>query len=69
MLVKIHNKFVRVYKDDYLYKFELTGTMEPDYSYLSINEDYKYMCAYGYDEEYYINMPQRKIRRQIKKLK
>lgn len=67
MLVKINNQFVRVYKDN-LYKFELTRFLEPDCSYLYMNDDCKYTCVY-YDEEYNLNMPQRKIRRQIKKLK
>jgi len=68
MLVKINNQFVRVYKDGFLYKFELTGIMEPDYSYLSMNYDCRYV-GINYDQEFHIDMPQRKIRRQINKLK
>ena len=42
--------------------------MEPDECYLAINSDLKYYLVYGYDEEFPINIPQRKIRRQLRKL-
>lgn len=70
MLVKINDKYVYVYKDDYssLTKFNLKSLTEPDECYLAINSDLKYYLVYGYDEEFPINVPQRKIRRQLRKL-
>ena len=68
MLVKIKDKYIHIYKDEWLYKFELKGYTEPDESYLAINENSQYFCACGWNDEYPINMPQRKIRRELKKL-
>jgi hypothetical protein len=67
MLVKINNQYINVYKYNNLYKFELTGICEPDMSYLAINNNNQYILVSGYNDEFIINIPQRKIRRQIKK--
>ena len=67
MFVKINGEYVNVYLWDYKYMFELTGHMEPDLCYLALNESSKYIYV-GYDEEYEFNIPQGKIKREIKKL-
>ena len=67
MLVKINGDFVYIYKYNSLWKFELKGECEPYLTYLAIDNNLKYY-AVDEDDEYSLNMPQRKIRRYIKKL-
>lgn len=52
---------------NFKYKFELTGQMEPNLLYLALNDSLQYIYV-GYDEEYAFDIPQNKIRREIKKL-
>jgi len=68
MLVKINGQYIYVYKHNFKYKFELKGHMEQHLCYLAINDNLQYVYVYGYDEECTFNIPQRKIRREIKKL-
>lgn len=68
MLVKINDKYVYVYKYNYKYKFELKGVTEQDECYLAMNDKSEYILVYGIDDEFTINMPQNKIRRELKKL-
>ena len=67
MFIKINNKYGNIYKFGYLYKFELVSCPEPDECYLAINENLQYVRHYD-GEEIPFNIPQNKIRRQIKKL-
>lgn len=70
MLVKQNEMFVKI-SIDYLgsskYYFELTNCIELDDNLLKLNDEMKYVGCNSYGE-FYLNMPQRKIRSQLKKL-
>ena len=66
MLVKLNGNYIRVYKDNFKYKFELTVSMEPYFCYLAKNSEDKYIYV-DYDDEYNFNIPQNKIRNELKK--